>query len=368
MSMKKRIEVTRPSMPPIEEYIDEIKGLWKSRMLTNNGEKHLELEKKLSEYLGVENLCLAVNGHQALECIIDVMGIKGEVITTPFTFASTVNALVRRSLIPVFCDIKADDFTLDPEKIEPLITEKTSAVMPVHVYGSLCDDEKIEKIAQKYSLKVIYDAAHAFGVTKNGVSAASFGDAAMLSFHATKVFNSVEGGAAVFKDKKNKALFEQLKNFGLNKEEPEFFGGNAKMNELSAAMGLCNLRHIEDSISARKRAAMRYRENLADVKGIYIPPEGDGVKSNYAYFPIIVQPEKFGASRDSVIDELSKNGIGARRYFYPLASENKAFGENRNTLKTPNALYASRNVLCLPIYEGLTDEEVDMICKIVRYF
>lgn len=363
--MKKRIEVTRPSMPPFEEYIEEIKDIWESRRLTNSGEKHSELEEKLRVYLGVPELCLAVNGHQALEGIIDVMEIKGEVITTPFTFASTTNAVVRQGLTPVFCDIKADDFTIDPEKIEPLITEKTSAIMPVHVYGSLCDTEKIERIAKKYSLKVIYDAAHAFGVTKNGVSAAAFGDASMLSFHATKVFSSVEGGAAVFRDKKNKVLFEQLKNFGINGETLEFFGGNAKMNEFSAAMGLCNLRHIDESIASRKAAALRYRDNLANIKGLYIPPNQSGVKSNYAYFPIIIDPEKFGSDRDRIIDLLDKNGVGARKYFYPLTSENKAFEEKQNTLKTPNALYASRNVLCLPIYEGLSDEEVDMICKIV---
>lgn len=363
--MRKRIEVTKPSMPPFEEYVQEIKSIWVSHRLTNSGEKHNELEEKLTEYLGVENLCLAVNGHQALECIIDVFSLQGEVITTPFTFASTTNALVKRGISPVFCDIKADDLTLDPEKIELLITEKTSAIMPVHVYGSICDNERIEKIAKKYSLKVIYDAAHAFGITKNGVSAASFGDASMLSFHATKVFNTVEGGAAVFKDKKNKALFEQLKNFGLNGEIPEYFGGNAKMNEFSAAMGLCNLRHIEESIALRKRAALRYRENFADINGLYIPPEQAGIKSNYAYFPIIVDPEKFGADRDVIIDLLNKNGIGARRYFYPLTSENKAFEAQQDLLKTPNALYASRNVLCLPIYEGLSDSEVDMICKII---
>ncbi|MCH5197664.1 MAG: DegT/DnrJ/EryC1/StrS family aminotransferase [Oscillospiraceae bacterium] len=363
--MDSKILVTRSSMPSFEEYCNEIKEIWDSRWLTNSGVKHQTLEKELSAFLGVSNLALCVNGHQALECIIEVLGLKGEVITTPFTFVSTTNAIVRKGLKPVFCDIKKDDFTIDPEKIEALITEKTSAIMPVHVYGNLCDDEAISKIAQKYNLKVIYDAAHAFGVKRNGVSSASLGDASMFSFHATKVFHSIEGGAAVFKDSENYALINQWKNFGINGEELQFFGGNSKMNEFAAAMGLCNLRHLASAIASRKEVVMRYRERLEGIKGLTLSAVQKNVESNYAYFPVVFDPAVFGSNRDDVLNALGKQGIGARKYFYPLTSSVIAFGDKSLVEKTPIAENISQNVLCLPLYEGLGTQNADRICNII---
>ncbi|MBQ9506878.1 MAG: DegT/DnrJ/EryC1/StrS family aminotransferase [Clostridia bacterium] len=363
--MDEKILVTRSTLPPFEEYCEEIREIWESRWLTNSGVKHQALEQALCGYLGVSNLALCVNGHLALECILETMELKGEVITTPFTFVSTTNAIVRRGLTPVFCDIRPDDFTMDPELIEPLITENTCAIVPVHVYGSLCNDEAIEKIAQKYRLKVIYDAAHAFGVTKNGKSAATLGDASMFSFHATKVFNTVEGGGAVFRDP---ALYEALnrrKNFGINGEALVSFGGNAKMNEFAAAMGLCNLRHIDASIASRKEAAMRYRERLSGVPGVQLAAVQPGVESNYAYFPAVFDPEVFGCTRDDVMAALAEHNIAARKYFYPLTSTVAAFGGAHPETETPVAARISRSVLCLPLYEGLGADNADRICDII---
>ena len=363
--MEEKILVTRSSMPPFEEYCAEIREIWENRWLTNSGVKHQALEEALRAFWGVPAAALCVNGHQALECILETMGLTGEVITTPFTFVSTTNAIVRRGLTPVFCDVKADDFTLDPEKIEPLITERTSAILPVHVYGNLCDDEKIEKIAQKYGLKVIYDAAHAFGVTKNGVSSAALGDASMFSFHATKVFHSIEGGAAVFRDPAYYDRLNRCKNFGINGETLETFGGNAKMNEFAAAMGLCNLRHVSDAIASRKEAALRYRARLTGVPGVQLAAVQPGVSSNYAYFPVVFRPEEFGCTRDDVLAALAAHNIAGRKYFYPLTSSVEAFGGAHREEDTPVAAYAARNVLCLPLYEGLGAENADRICDII---
>lgn len=364
--MDEKILVTRSSMPPLEEYVDEIRSIWDTRWLTNSGEKHRELEKNLREYLGCSNVALCVNGHQALECILEVFDLDGEVITTPFTFVSTTNAIVRKGLTPVFCDINDRDFTIDVDKIEPLITEKTRAIMPVHVYGNLCDDEAIRKLADKYGLKVIYDAAHAFGVRKNGVGVANMGDAAMFSFHATKVFHSVEGGAAVFRDDANYEKINHCKNFGMTGPETlATNGGNSKMNEFCAAMGLCNLRHIDDSIASRKRAVERYRERLSDVPGIQLSVVQKGVESNYAYFPIVVHPETFGRTRDDVMAALAEKNIGARRYFYPLTSTVESFGGKYKTSDTPVAARISERVLCLPLFEGLDEKTVDRICDTI---
>lgn len=364
--MQDKILVTRSSMPPMQEYFDEISSLWETRWLTNSGEKHMELEKRLCEYLGVSNVGLCVNGHMALECILEVFDLKGEVITTPFTFVSTTNAIVRRGLTPVFCDINDRDFTIDVNKIESLITEKTSAIMPVHVYGNLCDDEKIRKIADKYNLKVIYDAAHAFGVVKNGIGAAALGDASMLSFHATKVFHTIEGGAAIFKDSENYKKLGYCKNFGMTgPEDLTFAGGNSKMNEFCAAMGLCNLRRIDESIASRKEAALRYRERLQNVKGLQLAAVQEGVKSNYAYFPIVVKAEEFGKTREDIVSALSESNIGARRYFYPLTSSIESFNGAYRSEDTPVANRISQNVLCLPLYEGLETATVDRICDII---
>lgn len=359
--------VTRSSMPTFDEYAEEIRSIWDTRWLTNSGAKHREFEERLKEYLGVSNIALCVNGHQALECIIETLGLEGEVITTPFTFVSTTNAIVRKGLTPVFCDINDKDFTIDSDKIEALITEKTCAIMPVHVYGNICDNDSIQKTADKYGLKVIYDAAHAFGVKKNGVSAAAFGDASMFSFHATKVFHSIEGGAAVFKDDANYNRINRFKNFGLiDTDTLGYFGGNAKMNEFCAAMGICNLRHITESIASRKEAVMRYREQLDGVRGIQLSIIQKGVESNYAYFPIVVHPREFGHTRDEIIKALAEHNIGARKYFYPLTSTVKKFNGAHSAAETPVAAKISENVLCLPLYEGLGTQNVDRICGIIK--
>ncbi len=364
--MEDKILVTRSSMPPFEEYMEEIRSLWDSRWLTNSGVKHRELEEKLCEYLGVSNTALCVNGHQALECILEVLDLEGEVITTPFTFVSTTNSIVRKGLKPVFCDINKQDFTIDVDKIEALITEKTRAIMPVHVYGNLCDDEAIRKIADRHGLKVIYDAAHAFGVRKNGVGAGALGDASMFSFHATKVFHSIEGGAAIFKDPANYEKINYCKNFGMTTPETlSFAGGNAKMNEFCAAMGLCNLRHIDDAIASRKKASDRYRERLQGVPGLQLSVVQEGVQSNYAYFPVVVHPETFGHTRDDVVDALAGANIGARKYFYPLTSSIESFGGAYDPSATPVAARISKRVLCLPLYEGLEENTVDRICDTI---
>lgn len=365
--MEDKILVTRSSMPPLEEYVEEIRSLWDTRWLTNSGAKHKELEAKLCEYLGVSNTALCVNGHLALECILEVLGLEGEVITTPFTFVSTTNAIVRKGLTPVFCDINDKDFTIDVSKIESLITDKTCAIMPVHVYGNLCDDDAIRKIADKYGLKVIYDAAHAFGVRKNGVGAAAMGDASMFSFHATKVFHSVEGGAAIFRDDANYEKINHCKNFGMTTPETlSFAGGNSKMNEFCAAMGLCNLRHIDATIASRKRAVEQYRARLENVPGLQLSVVQEGVQSNYAYFPVVVHPEQFGGhTRDDVVDALAANNIGARKYFYPLTSSVESFGGKYDSADTPVAARISERVLCLPLYEGLEENTVDRICDTI---
>lgn len=365
--MNDKILVTRSSMPSLEEYVEEIRSLWDTRWLTNSGSKHRELEQKLCDYLGVTNTALCVNGHQALECILEVFDLKGEVITTPFTFVSTTNAIVRRGLTPVFCDINDKDFTIDVNKLEALITDKTCAILPVHVYGNVCDDEAIRKIAEKHGLKVIYDAAHAFGVRKNGKGVASLGDASMFSFHATKVFHSIEGGAAVFRDEANYVKINHCKNFGMTAPETlSFNGGNSKMNEFCAAMGLCNLRHINEAIASRGRAVKRYRERLQNISGLQLSVIQEGVESNNAYFPVVVHPEVFGHTRDEVVDALAANDIGARKYFYPLTSSVKSFGGKYNPADTPVAARISERVLCLPLYEGLDEATVDRICDIVQ--
>ena len=364
----KRILVTRSSMPTFEEYCEEIKELWDSRWLTNNGAKHRIFEKQLKEYLHTPNVTLFTNGHLALENIIEAMHFpKGsEVITTPFTFASTTHAIVRCGLIPVFCDIKYDDYTIDESKIEALITDKTCAIIPVHVYGNVCNVEAIQKIADKHSLKVIYDAAHSFGVTYKGVSTANFGDASMFSFHATKVFNTIEGGAVCYHDDSLVQTLNDIKNFGIHGPESTLYiGGNAKMNEFQAAMGICNLRHLDSEIAKRKVVAEQYREHLSNIDGIKLNVIQQYVKSNYAYFPVVFTNP---FNRDEVFDKLAKNNILARKYFYPLTNEFECYQdfETADVSKTPIAKQISDNVLCLPMYADLALEDVDRICEIIK--
>lgn len=364
--MSSQILVTRSSMPELDEYMDEISDMWESHWLTNMGPKHKLFQKELCKYMGVENIDLFTNGHMALEMTLQAMNLQGEVITTPFTFASTTHAIVRNGLTPVFCDIDPVTYTMDTKKLERLITDRTCAILPVHVYGNICNIEEIERIAHKYELKVIFDAAHTFGETYKGQGVGSFGDASCFSFHATKVFNSIEGGAVCFRDKHLGEILYELKNFGIHgPEEVSAVGANAKMNEFCAAMGLCNLRHVDEEIAKRKKVVERYRSHLEGVDGIQLNVQQKDVKANYAYFPVVFEEKQFGASRAEVFDKLAENNIGARKYFYPLTNTFSAFHGQYNVLETPVALHVSKRVLTLPLYADLSMEDVDRICDII---
>jgi len=364
--MDKIIQITESSMPALEEYIAEVKELWDTHWLTNMGTKHQEFEKEISRYLDVPWASLFVNGHQALECILETLKLKGEVITTPFTFASTTHAIVRKGLKPVFCDINPEQYTIDETKIESLITDQTCAILPVHVYGNVCETEAIDIIAKKHNLRVIYDAAHAFGVKKAGRGIGAFGDASMFSFHATKVFNSIEGGAIT---SPSEGLYEKLaqwKNFGIiDQENVEYVGGNAKMNEFCAAMGLCNLRHIDETIVLRQAIFEQYQTNLQAVQGIQLPRIQSEIKSNYAYFPILIDPENCGICRDDIFQALLIRNIRSRKYFYPLTSDYACYKGLFNSATTPTAQRISRQVLTLPIHKNLSPSDVDNICEII---
>ena len=357
-----------PSMPPYEEYCEEIKSLWDTRVLTHSGPKHEELKGELERYLKVDNMALFANGHLALEIIIEALQLTGEIITTPFTFASTTQAIVRNHLTPVFCDIDPNDLTMDVTKIESLITKNTSAILPVHVYGNICKVQEIQKIADKYGLKVIYDGAHAFGEELDGETIGNFGDATMFSFHATKVFHTVEGGGIAFKDKTLEATLKQIRQFGqLGKEDAERVGTNAKMTEMHAAMGLCNLRHIDQEILKRKRAVETYRECLKSIEGIKLYlTDNHNVKYNYAYFPVYFDSEILGFSRDDVASELAKYNIYARKYFYPLTSEFSAYNNKFPIQSTPIASKISNGILTLPLYADIMQEDVIKICNIIK--
>ena len=363
------IFVTRSSMPSLEEYVEEIKPIFESHWMTNMGPVYKKFQQQLKFYLGVPEISLFVNGHMALEMAIDALGLKdrgGEVITTPFTFVSTTHAIVRNGLKPVFCDIKPDDYTMDVKKIEGLITEKTVGIIPVHVYGNLCDVEAIQKIADKHQLKVIYDAAHAFGVTYKGVGVGNFGDASMFSFHATKVFNTIEGGGVAFRDPAYRMKLHELKNFGIHGgEDSSSIGGNAKLDEFRAAMGICNLRHVDECIEKRRKIAERYDERLGNVHGLRIGHRREDVRNTYAYYPVYFDEREFGKSREQVYEDLKKQDIYARRYFYPAVNELTCYKSVFNLGNTPVAADVSRRILTLPMYEELRLEDVDRICDIV---
>lgn len=363
---KKRepVRVARSSMPPFEEYAGMIKELWDSRWLTNMGELHHKLEVQLKEYLKASRLSLFVNGHMALETAIKAFGLTGEVITTPFTFASTTHAIVQNGLTPVFCDIRPDDYTLDADKLEALITDRTSAILPVHVYGNICQIDKIQEIAARHGLKVIYDAAHAFGELCQGRSAAEFGDASMFSFHATKVFHTIEGGALAYHDPEMDQVVNGLKNFGIMDEETvALVGGNGKMNEFQAAMGLCNLKYIEENIEKRGRLHRQYRERLGGIEGIRLCPEMPEVKRNYAYMPVVF--EGYKKSRDQVAAQLEAREIYPRKYFYPCVNAYACYRDRFRPEDTPIAYRISMEVLTLPMYADLPLDTVDEICDII---
>ena len=363
-----RILVTRSSMPPYEEYIEAIKPLWDSHWLTNMGVYHQQLEQKLEEYLGVPKISLTVNGHTALELVIQSFDFPegSEVITTPFTFVSTTHAIVRNRLEPVFCDVKVSDGTIDETKIEELITPKTVAIVPVHVYGNLCNVDAIRKIADKYNLKVIYDAAHAFGVKKDGYGIGNYGDASIYSFHATKVFNTIEGGAVVCKDEQLYSRMHDLKDFGIRNEEvTASVGANGKMNEFSAIMGLCNLNHLDAALASRRKAYERYTEGLKTIKGIRLPDPDVKTSKNYAYFPVFIEDD-YPLNRDELHRKMAEHNIYARKYFYPLTSDQACFKNKYMKTDLAVARDLSKRVMVLPLFEEITDSQIDRILGVIK--
>ncbi len=362
-----RIPVIKSSMPPYEEYTEEIKDLWDSRWLTNHGPKTAELERRAGEILGSSYTGSCVNGHQSLELIFRTLGLEGEVITTPFTFVSTTAAIVRCGLKPVFCDIRPSDFTMDPDKIEALISDRTCAIVPVHVYGNFCDDEKIMEIAKRHNLKVIYDAAHAFGEELNGRKIGELGDASVFSLHATKAFHSIEGGLITHHDPDVHLRLWEQQNFGIGApDQVSCVAPNAKMNEFQAAMGLCNLRHFKEYVQARKAAYEAYMEGLKDIRGVYPNLVPEGCTSNYAYMPVRVDKEEAGFDRNRLFDVLAEHEIGSRKYFWPLTSSFPCYREF-NTTSTPVADKTAEEILVLPMYSDLTAEEVYEICEVIRH-
>lgn len=385
----KNIFVTQPLLPPIDDFIQETKDIFDSKWLTNGGSKHEELEDSLRKYLNVNAIALTSNGHAALELALQAYDLKHlekstkEVITTPFTFISTTHSIIRSGLKPVFADVDPNTCCITPETIEPLINENTVAIMPVHVYGNICDVEGIGALAKKYNLKIIYDAAHTFGVEieiegeTRGVG--SFGDASIFSFHATKVFNTIEGGAVCLPDSSLHKKITSLKDFGIRYGEPDhidYIGANAKMNEFQAAMGLCNLRQVDDAIEKRNLIANLYREKLGSINGVKLPTYSESkqriFKRNDAYMPVIFDQEVFGKQfRDTVMEELKKENIFSRKYFYPLANDAECFqgefssdGLNGSN-PTPVAHKIANEVLTLPIYSTLEHSDVERICKII---
>lgn len=364
--MNKPIMITRSAMPPMEEYIEKMKELWDSRYLTNSGKFHKEFEEALIKYLNVSNVSLFTNGHMGLELTLEAMNLSGEVITTPFTFASTTQAIVRNNLTPVFCDVKEDDYTIDESKIEELITDKTCAIVPVHVYGNVCNVYEIERIAKKHNLKVIYDAAHAFGIKVNGKSVLDFGDASMVSLHATKVFHAIEGGLVVLQDEDLKVKLDKIKNFGfLTEELVDEIGSHARMNEFQSIMGLCNLNHVSEEILKRKKLTERYRENLRGIEGIKVMEEVEGVENNYTYFPVVIDEEKFGVNRDDVYHILLNNNIFSRKYFYKLTSDFECYENKFKKYETPIANKIAKSVLTLPLHGDLSIDDIDKVCDVL---
>ena len=358
------IPVTRSSMPAFQEYCAEIKPMWESRWLSNRGMIHREFEEHLNSYMGVPQVALFANGHVAMEVAIQASGIQGEVITTPFTHISTSHAIVRNGLTPVFCDINEADLTIDENKIEAMITDRTSAIIATHVYGYLCHVEAIQKIADQHGLTVIYDAAHAFGETLHGIGVGNYGDASMFSTHATKVFHTIEGGIVSFRDKERFHAIDNITNFGFTGNDTiGYIGTNARMNEFEAAMGICNLRHMNDEIAKRKRAADRYTERLTGVKGIRLLQPQPGVTYNYAYYPVIF--DGFHRNREEVLSLLAEHDIIARRYFYPSVDSAECYQNAYPADKTPISHYIADRVLTLPLYADLTVEEVDVICNVL---
>ncbi|NDV69033.1 DegT/DnrJ/EryC1/StrS aminotransferase family protein [Dysgonomonas sp. 25] len=365
----KKIFVTQPALPPLEEFIPYLQQIWDNKWLTNNGPFHVDFEKELADYLGVKYLSVFSNGTLALITALQALRITGEVITTPFSFVATTHSLWWNNIKPVFVDIEDEYFNLDPKKIEAAITPQTTAIMPVHVYGNPCQVEEIQRIADIYGLRVIYDAAHAFGVKKDGQSILNWGDLSILSFHATKTYNTIEGGAIICQDEKTKQRIDLLKNFGFKDEvtviEP---GINAKMNELQAAYGLLQLKHVDNYIAKRKEIADLYRKLLKGVEGISYLDDMEGVEHCYAYFPIRVNALEYGMTRDDLYFGMQKHDIMGRRYFYPLISDFPTYKglPSSSASNIPVSTQAAKEVICLPIYPNLSAEDVTRICTLIK--
>lgn len=361
------IYVTQPLLPSLEEFVPYLQQIWDSKILTNGGQFHVQLEQALCDYLGVKHLALFANGTLALVTALQALRITGEVITTPYSFVATAHSLLWNGIKPVFVDIDPITLNLDPDKIEAAITPQTTAIMPVHCYGHPCDVDRIQKIADNYGLKVIYDAAHAFGVQCHGGSVLNYGDLSVLSFHATKVFNTFEGGAIICPDTRTKQHIDHLKNFGFVDEVTVVAPGiNGKMSEINAAFGLLQLKGIDAALQKRRAIDVRYREALAKVKGIHCLSDAGGEVANHAYFPILVQPD-YPLSRDALYQKLQDNGIYARRYFYPLISDFPMYRGMPSAARAnlPVASKAASEVICLPIYPALSDEQVDFILELI---
>ncbi len=363
----KQIFVTQPNLPPLEEFIPYLEAIWKEKRLTNNGPFHEELERQLCIYLGIEHLSLFANGTIALVTALQALRITGEVITTPYSFVATAHSLLWNGLSPVFVDVASDSFNLSPDAIEAAITPNTTAIMPVHCYGRPCDVERIEMLADRYNLRVIYDAAHAFGVRDSkGNSILRHGDLSVLSFHATKVFNTLEGGAIICHDAKTKRHIDHLKNFGFVDETTVVATGiNGKLNELQAAFGLLNLKHLNDSLTARERIDLAYRKGLNSLRGILCPAPPEGTQ-NYAYFPILVGPD-YPISRDALFQLLADQGIHGRRYFFPLISDFPMYRHlpSAKAQRLPIARRLADQVICLPIYPQLATADVQRAINII---
>ena len=362
------ITVTSPLLPNLDEFTESLKEIWESKWITNNGQFHQKLETALAEYLKVPFVSLFTNGTLPLLTALQALRITGEVITTPYSFVATTHALWWNGIKPVFVDIDPSTGNIDPQKIEAAITPRTTAILPVHVYGKPCDTEAIQAIADKYGLKVIYDAAHAFGVKVNGESLLNAGDMSTLSFHATKVFNTIEGGAMVMHDEKTKQRIDYLKNFGFaNEVEVVGPGINSKMDEIRSAYGLLNLKQVDAAIAARQKVAVAYRDALRNVDGISFWDDMPGVRHNYSYFPIFVDAKKYGMTRDELYIKMKDQGVWGRRYFYPLISEFSTYRglESSRPENLSNAHKMADAVICLPMHHELSEENVDKIIKCV---
>lgn len=365
----KLITVTSPLLPNLDDFNGMLKQIWESKWITNNGQFHKQLEKELAAYLKVPYISLFTNGTLPLITALQALRITGEVITTPYSFVATTHALWWNGIKPVFVDIDPATGNINPDKIEAAITPKTTAIMPVHVYGKPCDTKRIQEIADQYGLKVIYDAAHAFGVEVNGESILNAGDLSTLSFHATKVYNTVEGGAMVMHDEKMKKRIDYLKNFGFANETTVVGPGiNSKMDEIRSAYGLLNLKQVNAAIEVRHQVAVKYREALRNVEGITFFDDMPGVKHNYSYFPIFVDAKKYGMTRDELYFKMKEQNVLGRRYFYPLISEFSTYKglESARPENLPEAHKMADSVICLPMHHALSDRDVDRIINIIK--